>query len=195
MTATITEVMAPERTDNDPGEPTVEAPYGVNPKTGKPYKVSAERRAQMSRDMVRGRQAAREKAGRVSKGTTRRATSKTTPTDYRAGVVGLLQIPAFVLGILGRRNEAFGLDAATVTLHSGNIAEAVNETAQQDERIAAALDKMLEVGPYGALFAAMMPVALQIAANHGKIPANKDLGILSPGDIADAMADLAAKAE
>lgn len=192
----MSEVMAPESTDvpreTDPAEPTEAAPYGVNPKTGKPYKVSPERRAQMAADMTRGRQAASQKAKRAA--APRGRTAKTTPTDYRPGVVGLLQIPSFALGVLGRRNEAFALDAATITLHSGNIAEAVNDTAQQDERVAAILDKILEVGPYGALLAALMPVALQMAANHGKIPPNESLGIMSPAQIGTAMSQLAAQA-
>jgi hypothetical protein len=36
----------------------------------------------------------------------------------------------------------------------------------------------MAAGPYSAGLVTLLPFALQLAANHGKIPANPDMGIL-----------------
>jgi hypothetical protein len=91
-------------------------------------------------------------------------------TDYRAGITGLLQIPSAMLGMLGQRDETFALDGAALSMHSPALAEALNDLAQDNIAVAAALDRILAVGPYGAILGALMPLAFQIAANHKLIP-------------------------
>jgi hypothetical protein len=167
------------------GEPEVdpEAPYGRNPKTGKPYRKSPEARAEWARQMNEARWAGSGPAA-PRKTTGRKTTGKTSGTvDYRPGIMGLLSIPIFGLGMLGRYKPECALDAATLSLHGPVIAGALNETAQHQQWLADILEKALTVGPYGAVLGALVPVALQIAANHGKLEPNAEMGILSPEDL------------
>lgn len=98
------------------------------------------------------------------------AASKKTGPDYRPGIIGFLQIPAFALGAAGQVNEDFALDGAALSMHAPNIAEALNQLAAENPTVAAALDRILAVGPYGAIIGACLPLLLQIAANHRAIP-------------------------
>jgi len=93
-----------------------------------------------------------------------------TGTDYRPGILGILQIPAFALGAAGQLNESLALDGAALSMHAPGIAEALNELANDNPAVAAALDRILTAGPYGAIIGACLPLAFQIAANHKKIP-------------------------
>lgn len=166
-----------------------DAPYGRNPKTGKAYRRSPEWRASVAATLAKGRQI------RASRGAAPRPPSARKPAgkrpaaavDYRPGVKGLLQVPAFALGVLGRRDPVYALDSAAVTLHADAIADAVHETAVADERVAAILDRVLAVGPYGALLGALLPLALQIAANHGAVRPSPDLGVLGPDELVAAV--------
>jgi hypothetical protein len=82
----------------------------------------------------------------------------------------MLQIPAFALGAAGQLNESLALDGAALSMHAPGIAEALNDLANDNPAVAAALDRILSVGPYGAIIGACLPLAFQIAANHKKIP-------------------------
>lgn len=101
--------------------------------------------------------------------TSTRAKQK-TGTDYRPGILGILQIPAFALGAAGQLNESLALDGAALSMHAPGIAEALNDLANDNPAVAAALDRILSAGPYGAIIGACLPLAFQIAANHKKIP-------------------------
>lgn len=168
-----------EDTGDGPADP--EAPYGRNPKTGKPYRYSAEeraRRAQVMNEARWGKRPAAVKApGRTSSSTSK---AKSGRTDYRAGIEGLAQLVSFGVATFGRvtNKPAFALDSLAIGLYAPGVAEAVDELAQQQAWLAAALDKALAVGPYGALLGVGIPLAMQLAANHGAIPTNPDLGIL-----------------
>lgn len=97
-------------------------------------------------------------------------TRKASAPDYRPGIMGLLQLPAGVLAIAGLNKPELAADAATITVYGPPIAEALNDLAYERPEIAAVLDRVLAVGPYGALIAAVAPMALQILCNHGAIP-------------------------
>lgn len=64
-------------------------------------------------------------------------------------------------------------DAAAMGNSFGPIAQELANTADSNDTIAKPIDFLLEVGPYGALVAAVLPLGLQIAANHGWIDATK----------------------
>jgi hypothetical protein len=68
------------------------------------------------------------------------------------------------------QRPVFAADAAAITIHAPNIASALNQLAQERPEIAAVLERVLQVGPYGVLIAAVAPLALQILANHGALP-------------------------
>lgn len=170
-----------------------DAPYGRNA-AGVPYKVSPEVRAQLSERLARGRanrgKGAPPKRRTPGKSATATRSSRprtTTGPDYRPSVAGLLQLPAFGLGMAARFNPVFALDAAALALHTPNIADAVHDLAVNDGRVAAILERITQVGPYGALLTALMPLALQLMANHGLAKPNDAMGILSPEQLVAAL--------
>lgn len=83
---------------------------------------------------------------------------------YQEGVSGLLQIPAMALSFVNP------VDGFVVAHHTPPISKAVADLAVERPEVAAALDKVLAVGPYGALIGAVIPLAVQLAHNHGMIP-------------------------
>jgi hypothetical protein len=97
--------------------------------------------------------------------------------DYKTGVKGLLQLLSMVPAGLARfakspkHQAACMADVVAVQMHADPIAEAIDQTAQNDARLAAALDKVLTIGPYGLIIASVMGLGAQIAANHGAVPA------------------------
>jgi hypothetical protein len=114
-----------------------------------------------------------------------KAKAKQAGPDYRPGIVGILQLVAAPLAVAGIKNPAFAVDAATIHVHAAPLADAMQETAEQVPQFAAVLDKILTVGPYGALLAAVMPLAVQVMANHGVLPpeVSKAMGAQSPEEL------------
>lgn len=114
------------------------------------------------------------------------ASRRSTGTDYRPGILGILQLPAFALGAAGQLNPALALDGAAISMHAPNIAEALNDLAADNPTVAAALDRILSAGPYGAIIGACLPLAFQIAANHKAIPDGmvRSVGALPAEDFA-----------
>jgi len=125
------------------------------------------------------------RAPRPVKRTNARAARPVAP-DYRQGVAGLLQIPAFVLASAGRLNPALEYDGIAVATHTPALAEALNSLALEEPRVAAVLDKILSVGPYGALLGALVPLVAQIAVNHKRLPAGT-LGTSEPEALKNAL--------
>lgn len=99
-----------------------------------------------------------------------RATTPPTLTDYKTPILGLMQIPAGALAIAGMQKPVFLADSAAITIHAEPIATALDQLAQERPEVAAVLDRILQVGPYGVLIAAVAPLALQILANHNVLP-------------------------
>jgi hypothetical protein len=83
-----------------------------------------------------------------------------TKTDYRPGFLGLAQLGAFAASFISP------LDAVAVTDHAPRIAEAVQVTADNDPKFAAAMDRILSAGPYAALISATVPMVIQMMHNH-----------------------------
>lgn len=162
------------------------APYGVNPKTGRPYRVSPERRAAMGAQLTAGRQKkARTTTGRASGGGRASVKGNSALATYTRTVAGALQIPAMGLAAAARmtHNPLFMLDSLAVTRHTPELAEAIAALALEDAAFAAVLDRVGQVGPYGALFAAVTPLLVQLGANHGLVGPMPEMGILSPTEL------------
>lgn len=90
-----------------------------------------------------------------------------TATDYRPGITGMFQMAAVPLAFAGETGAA---DAHAIGEHAPGIAEALNSLAQERPEVAAALDKLLSVGPYGVVVGALVPLAVQLLHNHQVIP-------------------------
>lgn len=95
-----------------------------------------------------------------------------SPNEKRTlGLMGLGQVGQAVL--LSTKQYA---DAAAIGAHWGPIAKELANIADANEAFARPIDFLIEIGPYGALVQAVLPLALQIAANHKLIPAESMLG-------------------
>lgn len=115
--------------------------------------------------------AGRKKTAAAAGSTTARSTRKRAAAGgsgqrarYADGVAGLLQVPAAVLAIVDP------VDGYCVAQHTPHIAGAVADLAVERPEVAAALERVLAVGPYGALIGAVLPLAVQIMHNHGLLP-------------------------
>lgn len=109
--------------------------------------------------------------GKAASSTPRK--KKTYGTDYTEGVAQLISMPAAILGVVGSQTNNLPLvaDAAVINHYAPKVAEAVNDLAQERPEVAAVLDRVLKAGPYAALMGAVVPMAIQILANHKVIPA------------------------
>lgn len=88
----------------------------------------------------------------------------TKKIDYTESITGLFQIAAVPLAYIAPE------DGFAVSAHGPNIASSLNDLAQERPEIAAVLDKVMAVGPYGALIGATLPLVAQILVNHKTIP-------------------------
>jgi hypothetical protein len=84
--------------------------------------------------------------------------------------------------MVGVRKPVFAADAAAITVHALPIASALDDLAHEDAAVAAVLERVLQVGPYGALLAAVAPLVLQVLANHEAIPPGT-LGTIPPDQL------------
>jgi hypothetical protein len=97
-------------------------------------------------------------------------------TDQRAQAVqGLFQIAGTVCVFTKQY-----ADAAAIGTYSQDIAQEVAVLAAADDKVAKAVDSLLTVGPYSALVMAALPLAMQLAVNHGLLPADKVPGTTNP---------------
>jgi hypothetical protein len=106
---------------------------------------------------------------------TRAAPAKTIDDKRAEAVGGLFQLVQY--GCILTKNYA---DAAAIGMHAEGIARETAKLAAEEEKVAKAVDYLLEVGPYAGLVAATMPLVLQLAANHKVVPANKVPGVVDP---------------
>lgn len=84
--------------------------------------------------------------------------------DYRPGLLGITQLLAGVLSMVSP------LDAQVAVDHGPGIVEALNETAKTNPGLASLLDKIVGMGPWGLVIAAVVPAGAQVAVNHGWLP-------------------------
>lgn len=93
-----------------------------------------------------------------------RANSKLSARHEAA--TGIFQLAGFGCIILRQYS-----DAGAIGLHSGPIVDELVSLSDKNESIGKALDYLTEAGPYAGLIVAVMPLALQIMANHGLVKA------------------------
>jgi hypothetical protein len=151
-------VSAPQAPAPDPA-----APYGRTG-SGRP------RRAPLSGKRGRPRGARTSVIGAT--GQKRPAAAGKKATDYRPGILRLGAMLTFPLAFKAP------VDAAVVDFHlqgedtadNPGIARAISNLANENPQVAAVLDRVLAAGPYAELFGAVMPLAVQLLTNHGRIP-------------------------
>ena len=82
--------------------------------------------------------------------------------------LGLIRAGAYAAGFLGRFKFVPILpeDIAAVHVHARPIAQALAETAEEDEKFARVFDRLTELGPYAAIGEAIMPLIIQFVANR-----------------------------
>ncbi len=109
--------------------------------------------------------------------------------SYADKVQGLLQLPAAALALAGtaKDSDALVADAATLSEYAGPLSQALGDLAESKPEFAAVLDKVLSVGPYGALLAVAVPMVLQVLANHKLMPPVEALGVRSREDVLGAV--------
>jgi hypothetical protein len=147
-TPTTTTEAPPAAAAAAPADP--DAPYGRYP--------SGRRRTEPPKG--RRKRAAGAPPRKAATGAPRR-----TARDYRPGVLGIAQTVCLPLTF------AAPADAWAVQAYAPGLAEALNDLAKERPEVAAMLDRLMEAGPYGALIAATVPLLVQLASNHGLIPA------------------------
>lgn len=84
-------------------------------------------------------------------------------TEALNGIGQLIQLPLLIT-----KQHA---DAGAVGLHWPNVARETAKLAETEPRIAKVIDVLLQVGPYAGLIAAVLPFAVQIGVNHGRLAA------------------------
>jgi hypothetical protein len=96
------------------------------------------------------------------------------------GINSLFQITA--IGLLARKQYA---DAGAIRNHGPGISREIVILADSDDRVATFVDYLTTAGPYTGLMMAVLPLVLQIAANHGRIDADKTMmpGIVPPAEL------------
>lgn len=126
-------------------------------------------------------------AARGPRKTSTRRSSVAVGVDYTEAINGIGQLIALPLGLAGRANRKLAYDAATVVAFLPDVAAFGNELAQNEPRVAALLDKIVTVGPYGKGVALALGIGAQIAVNHGWIPveAGRTMGAMEPEQLMD----------
>lgn len=165
MADEVTSVGIPDPAGNDettriePEHVADDAPFGYKA-DGTPYKVDPKR--------YRAREARKAAAKRAPARATAATKAKASP--YRDAVLGMIQIVSLPISLAAMRSDVFAADLIAIEASAEPIADAFDSLASQNDRVAAALDKLGEVGPYGLVLAAMTPLILQVGTNHGLIP-------------------------
>lgn len=95
----------------------------------------------------------------------RPSTPRAKAPDFRPGLNGMFQLIAAPLAFVQP------LDAMAVAQHGPNVAEALNDLAQERPEVAMVLQRLLSVGPYGLVIAAVLPLTVQLLHNHDVLPA------------------------
>lgn len=92
------------------------------------------------------------------------------------GVNGLFQLGTMLCMMTGQH-----ADAQAFATHGPKISPEIAKIAEDYDKVGEAIDRMVAVGPFAGLLTAVLPLALQLAVNHGKGNAAMfaDFGVVS----------------
>lgn len=129
----------------------------------------------------------REKSPRTApKSRTRKPAAPSVPGPAET-VRGLLQIPATAVVMIGQRTGSIPLvaDGATVLVHGPAFADAMEEWAKVDPRVAVVLEKLVTFGPASAVVTALVIMGAQFYRNHNEesAPLTGGLGAIPATEI------------
>lgn len=109
---------------------------------------------------------------------TGRASKVTVPVETQSlnerrtkGLMELAQLGQGIAVMFGQY-----ADAAAIGRYFPPVAAELSNVADSSDVIAKPIDFLIEVGPYGALLAAALPLAMQVMANHRIIDASRLAG-------------------
>lgn len=102
-----------------------------------------------------------------------RPSGRTITTKRRQGLLQLADLPKGLLLGLGFKadSDAMLADAVTIDMHAPTMADAISQIAEDNDRLAAVVDRLIDVGPMAIIGMALGAFAAQIARNHEAIPA------------------------
>lgn len=170
--------LAPGTADKAPAEPLPAAPTA--PAVARPElpptppKPGTDTRPK--RPTTRAARRAAAEANRAKKSTStdarpKPATSAPRKATLETRLTGSLVSLGTVVAASGAMvSPALTADGVLICQHAPHVAAALDKVAQNDPRVKAALEKMLTAGVWSGLVAAMLPLVVGIAANHGAIP-------------------------
>lgn len=107
--------------------------------------------------------------------TPKKATTAQSSSTRTEAVNGLFQLASFGSVMVG--NYA---DAATLSQHGPGISQEVAALGAQNEQIGRWIDYLTQAGPYAGLLTAVLPLGLQLLANHGRIDHSRVPGLTDP---------------
>lgn len=156
-------LVIPQQGPGPDTDPDPDAPFGREPggEARAPYGWT---RAGRPRLQAGGKRSPRAPAG---PGKTSAPAKTPAGPDYRPAIVGLFQMVATPLAFTG---EAGRLDAWATMAHGPGIAEGLNELAKIRPEVAAVLDRIIAIGPYGMVLGPLLAWLAQLAVNHSAIP-------------------------
>jgi hypothetical protein len=105
---------------------------------------------------------------------------------------GVLQIGQFIALAFGQF-----ADAGAIGLHGQPMADEAVKLAENDSRVAAKVDLLIQVGPYAGFITAAIPLLAQLLVNHKLLKAEQfaNAGVVTPETLASKMkSDLMKKA-
>jgi hypothetical protein len=96
-----------------------------------------------------------------------------TIADQRADAVdGIFQLVGLGCIMVGQY-----ADAGAINMHGHDISVEIADLAEKNAPIANVIDNLLQIGPYAGLVMAVMPLAMQLLANHKVMSAEKMTGM------------------
>lgn len=150
--------------DAPPAAPPVSEPPAPDAAPSRRPTTRAARKAKSAETAARKAAAGKADAKPKSTSTPRKASLETRLTG---SLVTLGTVTAATGGMV---SPAFAADGVLITQHAANIAAALDKVAQDQPQVKAALERMLTAGVWSGLIAALLPLAVGMAANHGAIP-------------------------
>lgn len=153
---------APPAAPEAPAAPAAVAPVGDE----KPKRPTTRAGRRAAAEAKAAKKATSPRESKPSKPTPRKASLE---TRLAANIAGLGTVVAATGGMV---SPAFVADGVLVVEHSANVAKALAKVADDQPQVKAALERALTAGVWSGLIAAVLPLAVGIAANHGAIPSH-----------------------